>query len=484
MLSWLSAQPSAFSNQGVGLTAECQASSSGVFFMTERNLAAIARLSTIAFVVSACSGSAGGNGDTSASGGLGGASTGGKATGGIASVGGAPTGGTAAGGAGASSGGNATGGSAAGGQATGGASTGGVASTGGGASGGKSTGGSATGGNATGGASTGGVTSGGAGQTGGAPSTSTGGTSASATGGTKATTGGAATGGTKANTGGTQAATGGAATGGTKANTGGTQAATGGSTGAGGSYWKPAPNTTFYWDLSNAPPDNTKNVGAYDIDGWNNTAGEVTTLHALGIKVVCYMDAGTYEDSRPDSSNFPASLKGNAVSGWPGEYWLDVRPSGPNYATLQSIMLARFQVCKNKGFDAVEPDNIDSYQNAPGFSTTAQDQLSYNEWIAQTVHSLGMAVFQKNDLDQIPTLVSYFDGILDEECNKYSECSTLAPYTQAQKPAWNAEYTEDGETTGAFCSADVSAGIVGALFSINLDGSLFNPCTNDIGKTN
>ena len=265
---------------------------------------------------------------------------------------------------------------------------------------------------------------------------------------------------------------------------GGTTGAGGAATDAGASYWKPAANTTFYWDLANAPPDNTKNVGAYDIDGWNNTAAEVTTLHGLGIKVVCYMDAGTFEPGRPDSNAFPASLKGSAVSGWPGEYWLDVRPSGPNYPTLRSIMLARFQVCKDKGFDAVEPDNMDSYQNDPGFSTTAQDQLSYNEWVAQTVHSLGMAVFQKNDLDQIPTLVTYFDGILDEECNKYSECGTLAPYTQAQKPDWNAEYSEVGETTGGFCSTDVSAKIIGALFSINLDGSEFNPCTNDVGRIN
>ena len=257
-----------------------------------------------------------------------------------------------------------------------------------------------------------------------------------------------------------------------------------GATDAGVSYWKPAANTSFYWDLANAPPDNTKNVGAYDIDGWNNTAAEVTTLHGLGIKVVCYMDAGTYEPGRPDSNDFPASLRGNAVSGWPGEYWLDVRTSGPNYATLLSIMRARFQVCKDKGFDAVEPDNMDSYQNDPGFSTTAQDQLTYNEWVAQTVHGLGMAVFQKNDLAQIPTLVTYFDGILDEECNKYSECATLVPYTQALKPVWNAEYSEDGETTGGFCSRDTDAGIIGALFSINLDGSEFQPCTDDVGRNN
>jgi hypothetical protein len=251
---------------------------------------------------------------------------------------------------------------------------------------------------------------------------------------------------------------------------------------AGADRWIPARDTTFYWDLTNAPPDNTKNVGAYDIDGWNNTASEVATLHALGVKVVCYMDVGSYEPGRPDSSDFPASLKGSAVAGWPGELWLDVEPSGPDYATLQSIMLARFKVCQEKGFDAVEPDNMDSYENDPGFSTTAADQLAYDEWVAETVHSLGMAVFQKNDLDQISALLPYFDGILDEECNHYSECATLAPYTQANKPVWDAEYEEDGETTSAFCAADIRAKIVGALFSINLDGSVFQPCSDDVGK--
>ena len=60
----------------------------------------------------------------------------------------------------------------------------------------------------------------------------------------------------------------------------------------------------------------------------------------------------------------------------------------------------------------------------------------------------------------------------------------LAPYSAADKPVWNAEYTEDGATTASFCASDVGAQIVGALFSINLDGSLFQPCSNDVGVTN
>src|SRR5262249_19611256 len=141
--------------------------------------------------------------------------------------------------------------------------------------------------------------------------------------------------------------------------------------GAGSTHWIPAEGAAFYWDLSKAPPDNTEDVGAYDIDGGDKKGAEGAGGHARGGKGVCYMDAGTYEPGRPDSSSFPASLRGKGVSGWPGEYWLDVRSSGPNYAALQAIMLARFKVCQQKGFDAVEPDNIDSYQNNPGFSTTA-----------------------------------------------------------------------------------------------------------------
>jgi hypothetical protein len=251
----------------------------------------------------------------------------------------------------------------------------------------------------------------------------------------------------------------------------------------GGGRWIPSKATTFYWQLQGAP-DNGKNVGAYDLDGFDNDAAKVAALHALGKKVVCYMDAGTYEPGRPDSSQFAAALLGADVVGWPGEKWLDIRPAGPHYAELQAIMTARFRICQQKGFDAVEPDNIDSYANSAGFNATAADQLAYDRWIATTVHGLGLAVLQKNDLDQIPQLVGDFDGVLDEECNKYSECDTLAPYVAAGKPAWNAEYTDDGETTAAFCSADATAGITGALFSLALDGSVFQPCPDDVGVIN
>jgi hypothetical protein len=101
-------------------------------------------------------------------------------------------------------------------------------------------------------------------------------------------------------------------------------------------------------------------------------------------------------------------------------------------------MTARLQMCQQKGFDAVEPDNMDGYANNTGFLLQASDQLAYNEWIAGEAHSLGMAVLEKNDSDQAAALEPYFDGVLDEQCNQYSQCSAYKPYVSAGKPVLNA----------------------------------------------
>jgi Glycoside-hydrolase family GH114 len=136
-------------------------------------------------------------------------------------------------------------------------------------------------------------------------------------------------------------------------------------------------------------------------------------------------------------------------------------------------MTARFQMCKQKGFDAIEPDNIDGYENDTGFDISAQDQLSYDGWIAKEAHSVGLAVFQKNDPEQAAQLQPDFDGVLDEQCNEYSECSSFQPYLRAGKPVLNAEYNVPASQ---FCPADNRAGIMGALYNINLDGSTYQPC--------
>jgi hypothetical protein len=72
------------------------------------------------------------------------------------------------------------------------------------------------------------------------------------------------------------------------------------------------------------------------------------------------------------------------------------------------------QMCKDKGFLAVDADNVDAYINDNGVGVTADDQLAYNSWLANTAHGLGLAIGLKNDLDHVPQLVGLFDFFVNE----------------------------------------------------------------------
>jgi hypothetical protein len=233
-------------------------------------------------------------------------------------------------------------------------------------------------------------------------------------------------------------------------------------------YWRPssAAPISWNWQLQGSVPTDT-GVQVFDIDGFNNSAATVAALHAHGTKVICYVDFGTSENFRSDFGRFPASVQG-ADNGWPGERWLDIR----QLSVLEPILTARMRMCVQKGFDALEPDNVDGYSNSTGFPLTAHDQLVFNTWIANTAHSLGLSVGLKNDTDQTAQLVSHFDWALNEQCNEFSECNTESPFVHANKAVFNAEY--NGDTS--FCSADQAQHINGALFDLNLTGSNYQPC--------
>ncbi len=231
--------------------------------------------------------------------------------------------------------------------------------------------------------------------------------------------------------------------------------------------WRPPQHLTWYMQLT-GHVNYTLPVQAYDLDGFDTSAARVRALHAAGKRVICYIDVGTWENWRPDAGEFPRSVLGRG-NGWPGERWLDIR----RLSVLEPIMTRRFEMCKRKGFDAVDPDNIDGFSNHTGFPLTAHEQLVYNEWVAREVHSLGMAVFQKNDLSQARQLEPYFDGVVDEQCNQYRECGLLRPYLKAAKPVLNIEYDL---TPRRFCAADNGTGIMGARMNLALNGARFEPC--------
>ncbi|WP_369196125.1 endo alpha-1,4 polygalactosaminidase [Streptomyces djakartensis] len=209
-----------------------------------------------------------------------------------------------------------------------------------------------------------------------------------------------------------------------------------------GPRWQPRPGTDWQWQLSGRL-DTSVDVPVYDIDGYDHSADTVSRLHDDGRKVICYLSTGAWEEFRPDAKRFPASVLGRG-NGWKGERWLDIRRTD----VLRPLMAARIDMCRDKGFDAVEPDNMDGYKNDTGFPLTAADQLRYNRLIARLAHERGLAVGLKNDLDQIPQLVGDFDFAVNEQCAQYGECAALKPFVDADKAVFHVEYELP---TGRFC---------------------------------
>jgi hypothetical protein len=230
--------------------------------------------------------------------------------------------------------------------------------------------------------------------------------------------------------------------------------------GAAAGWWRPKPGLTWQWQLSGTL-DRGVDAQVYDIDAVNTSAADVAALHASGRKVICYVDAGSYEPNRPDAGRFPAAVLGKELDGWPGERWLDVR----RWDVLEPILAARQDVCRHKGFDAVEPDNVDGYQNESGFPLTGSDQLLFNKRIADLAHKRGLAVGLKNDLDQTRQLEPHFDFAVNEECMQYDECDALRVFVAAGKAVFHVEY---GQESG-FCSKARALGFSSMRKRLDLD---------------
>ena len=170
-------------------------------------------------------------------------------------------------------------------------------------------------------------------------------------------------------------------------------------------------------------------------------------LHARGAYVICYISVGSWEDWRPDAVDFPEEVIGRKYSGWPGERWLDIR----RMDLLAPIMEARLDLCAAKGFDGVEPDNIDGYDAATGFPLSEADQLVYNAWLANAAHQRGLAIGLKNDPQQVADLLPYFDFAITEDCFDQDWCGEMSPFIEQGKPVFAAEYTDTGVELDEIC---------------------------------
>ncbi|HEY3952538.1 MAG TPA: endo alpha-1,4 polygalactosaminidase [Streptosporangiaceae bacterium] len=173
-------------------------------------------------------------------------------------------------------------------------------------------------------------------------------------------------------------------------------------------------------------------VDIYDLDGFLTTPAEVRAIHqhwqAATLphpRAICYLDLA-WEDYRPDASPtpygryFPAAALGRVYFGYPQERWVDFR----QLDALKPMLRERIAMCARKGFDAVELDDIDSFDppSTTGFHLTAGDAQNFLAYAFNEIHRYGMTGLWKNS----PWLSwwgrRYTDGAIVEECYTYHAC--------------------------------------------------------------
>ena len=207
-----------------------------------------------------------------------------------------------------------------------------------------------------------------------------------------------------------------------------------------GDWFRPTVELTWQWQIqpnTSGEINLDYDVDVYDVDLFDVPDADVSVLKRTDRRVVCYFSAGSYEEFRDDADEFFPEELGEPLDGFPDERWLDIRSTN-----VQRIMLARLDLAAQIGCDGVEPDNVTGFANDTGFDLTATNQLAFNRFIANAAHERGLSVGLKNDLEQIPELVDYFDFAVNEQCHEFDECDTLQPFIDAGKPVFNAEYDE------------------------------------------
>ncbi|WP_338146850.1 endo alpha-1,4 polygalactosaminidase, partial [Streptomyces boncukensis] len=213
----------------------------------------------------------------------------------------------------------------------------------------------------------------------------------------------------------------------------------GGSGGSARAVRKPPAGAPFDYQLS-APYRPSKGVRVLSRDR--------VARPASGRYTVCYVNAFQsqpgkraarwWEDTHPDLLLRDGRGKPVVDEDW-NEPLLDIS-SGTKRKRLIRIVGRWIDGCAERGFDAVEPDNLDSYERSHGLLDTG-DAAAFARLLARRAHAGGLAIAQKNTADLLKEHRRIgFDFAVTEECARYRECGRYARAYEGR--VFDVEYRE------------------------------------------
>ncbi|KAJ7641204.1 glycoside hydrolase family 114 protein [Roridomyces roridus] len=203
----------------------------------------------------------------------------------------------------------------------------------------------------------------------------------------------------------------------------------------------------------------------YQIGGSYTAAADVKVVDrdhsespVAGLFNICYINAF---QTQPEEKSFWTSsankdllllTKAGALfedKDWPGEYFLDTTTDAKRQR-IATILNGWIDDCASKGFNAIEPDNLDTFTRSNGL-LTADNNLALAKLFTDHAHSLGLLVAQKNTGDELGSTgksAAGFDFALAEECNEYEECDSYTDVYGAN--VIEIEYTDADDASANF----------------------------------
>ncbi|KUJ18686.1 uncharacterized protein LY89DRAFT_706374 [Mollisia scopiformis] len=207
----------------------------------------------------------------------------------------------------------------------------------------------------------------------------------------------------------------------------------------------PTPGATWQIQIDTQVNPN-HDVQVFDIDLFENQAADVANLHSMGKYVICYFSAGTREYQRSDDAVFATTTIGKNYSDSNGldkeETWFNTKEDA-----VRQGMMGRIRRAKDMGCDAVDPDNVDTYDNDTGFNTgdletdkaNAIDYMNFLYNYTSTYNG-GMDIGLKNGAAMISSLIDKVAFEVNENCANLTECASFRDFINKGKPVFEIEY--------------------------------------------
>lgn len=168
-----------------------------------------------------------------------------------------------------------------------------------------------------------------------------------------------------------------------------------------------------------------------------------------------------------------------ADAGWPDEFLLDISTGEARVANL-ALVLPAIRSCAEKGFDAVEFDNLDSYSRSGG-RLDIEDALAFAALLVDEAGKLGLPAGQKNTAELgAQGRKAGFAFAVTEECHRWNECAAFTTVYDKDQ-VLGIEYADD--LRGSFAEACADPDRPGSLIlrdrllsRAGSDGYVFATC--------